>query len=58
MLLVKNISIDKPKEVLVIVVDEVKGYAPTKLNLHKKAFEALGSQASVGIIEVEFYPIS
>ncbi|MCA1031661.1 RlpA-like double-psi beta-barrel domain-containing protein [Bacillus timonensis] len=57
-LLVKNLSIEKPKELLVMVVDEVKEFAPTKINLHKEAFEALGSPASVGIIEVEITPIS
>ncbi|WP_052947378.1 hypothetical protein [Aneurinibacillus tyrosinisolvens] len=55
---VKNISIPQPKEVFVVVVDEVKGFPPNKLNLHRDAFEALGSPASVGIIEIEITPVS
>ena len=54
---VKNKSTQDQKEIMVVVVDQVKGFADNKLNLHKKAFEALGSSASVGIIEIEITPI-
>jgi hypothetical protein len=57
-LLISNKSTSQPKEILVMVVDEVKGYAPNKINLSKAAFEALGSPASVGIIEIDITPIS
>lgn len=57
-LLIKNLSNAKPTELLVMVVDEVKGYAHNKINLHKKAFQALGSEPSVGVIDIEITPIS
>ncbi|WP_078410564.1 RlpA-like double-psi beta-barrel domain-containing protein [Priestia abyssalis] len=50
---IKNVSIPNPKEILVVVVDEVKGFPQNKLNLHEKAFEALGSKTSVGTIKIE-----
>lgn len=55
---IKNLSIPEPKEILVVVVDEVKGFPPNKLNLHEKAFEALGSSTGVGSIKIEITPIS
>jgi hypothetical protein len=54
-LLIRNMSTANPTEILVIVVDEVKGYAPNKLNLHKKA---LGSNLDVGVIDIQITPIS
>lgn len=54
---VSNISISTPKEIVVTVVDTVQGFPPNRLNLHKKAFEALGSPTSVGIIEIEITPM-
>lgn len=57
-LLIKNLSNSKPTELLVMVVDEVKGYANNKLNLHRKAFQALGSEPSIGIMDIEITPIS
>lgn len=53
---VKNVSNANPLEILVVVVDQVKGYPPNKLNLHRNAFNALGSSVSVGVIEVIITP--
>jgi len=55
---VKNLSTPEKKEIVVVVVDHVKGYPANKLNLNKKAFEALGSPTSVGMIEIEITPVS
>ncbi|MGI8314402.1 DUF3889 domain-containing protein [Halobacillus mangrovi] len=48
---VKNLS--NQKEVLVTVVDQVPNYPANKINLHRKAFEALGANVGSGIINVE-----
>jgi hypothetical protein len=55
---VRNISIAQPKEIQVVVVDQVKGFPPYKINLSKTAFEALGSPSSTGVIEVEITPVT
>jgi hypothetical protein len=41
---------------LVTVVDRVPGYPQNKINLHRKAFEALGADTALGIINVEITP--
>ncbi|MBP1950827.1 DUF3889 domain-containing protein [Virgibacillus litoralis] len=41
------------RELLVTVVDEVSGYPQNKINLHRRAFEALGANTAQGVIEVE-----
>lgn len=53
---VRNLSSPDHKEVSVKVVDQVAGYPPNEINLHRKAFEALGSSPEVGIINVEIMP--
>ncbi|WP_102028421.1 DUF3889 domain-containing protein [Salirhabdus sp. Marseille-P4669] len=42
-----------PREVIVTVVDKVRGYPANRLNLHKRAFEALGARPEVGVINIE-----
>ncbi|MRG86114.1 DUF3889 domain-containing protein [Salinibacillus xinjiangensis] len=44
------------REVLVTVVDQVKGFPPNKINLHRKAFEALGVSPDMGVINVQITP--
>ncbi|KAA9021754.1 DUF3889 domain-containing protein [Niallia endozanthoxylica] len=53
---IRNLSAPSQKEILVKVVDQVKGYPANKINLHRKAFEALGSNPNVGVINVEITP--
>src|SRR5690625_2321417 len=53
---VKNISVAGEREVIVTVVDRVAGYTSNRDNLHRKAFEALGANPSVGIVNVEITP--
>ncbi|OEH91958.1 DUF3889 domain-containing protein [Bacillus solimangrovi] len=53
---VKTLSPQLPREIIVTVVDQVESYPANKINLHKKAFEALGVNPSVGIINVEIIP--
>lgn len=53
---VKNLSMPGQREVMVTVVDKVPGYPSNKINLHRRAFEALGASPSVGIIRVEITP--
>lgn len=42
--------------VLVTVVDQVPGYPANKINLHRRAFEALGANPSQGVINIEIVP--
>lgn len=44
------------RELLVTVVDRVPGYPPNKINLHRRAFETLGANPDMGIINVEITP--
>lgn len=44
------------REVLVEVVDTVPGYPANRINLHRKAFEALGAKLEQGVINVEIIP--
>lgn len=51
-----NVSSPEAKEITVTIVDVVPGYPPNKLNLHRRAFEALGADPDLGVINVEFFP--
>ncbi|WP_163537514.1 DUF3889 domain-containing protein [Gracilibacillus sp. YIM 98692] len=42
--------------IIVTVVDTVPGTPATRINLHRRAFEALGANPSVGVINVTFQP--
>ncbi|WP_404451565.1 DUF3889 domain-containing protein [Virgibacillus necropolis] len=53
---IRNVSTPVPREILVTVVDQVPGYPANKINLHRRAFEALGANPSVGVINVEIIP--
>ncbi|MGN8645857.1 DUF3889 domain-containing protein [Gracilibacillus sp. HCP3S3_G5_1] len=44
------------REVIVTVVDTVPNAPETRLNLHRRAFEALGVNPSVGVISIQFEP--
>jgi len=52
---VRNLS--NQKEITVTIVDQVGGYPQNKINLHRKAFEALGANIDAGVISVELTPI-
>jgi hypothetical protein len=54
---IQNLSSPNQKEILVKVVDQVPGYPANKINLHRRAFLALGSDPSVGIIDIEITPL-
>lgn len=47
---------ENAREVIVTVVDEVRGFPPNRINLHQKAFEALGANLNQGVIRVEINP--
>lgn len=49
---VRNIT--NNREVIVTIVDKVPGYTGNQVLLHRKAFETLGVNPSVGVIDVEF----
>jgi len=53
---VKNLSVAGEREVIVTVVDQVAGYPSNRINLHRRAFEALGANPSIGVINVEITP--
>lgn len=53
---IRNLSVPGSKEILVTVVDQVEGYPANKINLHRKAFEALGATLDMGVINVEIIP--
>jgi hypothetical protein len=45
-----------PREVIVTIVDEVRGFPPNRINLHRRAFEALGARPEQGVIPIEIIP--
>ncbi|WP_114915884.1 DUF3889 domain-containing protein [Oceanobacillus zhaokaii] len=53
---IKNLSSATPREILVTVVDQVVSYPANKINLQRRAFEALGANPDAGIIEIEITP--
>lgn len=52
---IRNLSIPA-REVLVTVVDQVPGYPANKINLHRRAFEALGGNPNEGVMNIEIMP--
>jgi hypothetical protein len=44
------------REVIVTIVDEVRGYPQNRINLHRRAFQALGATLNQGVINVEITP--
>ncbi|MFD2046510.1 DUF3889 domain-containing protein [Ornithinibacillus salinisoli] len=52
---VRNPSIPG-REVIVTVVDKIAGVNGNRINLHRRAFEALGANPSIGVINVEIIP--
>lgn len=53
---IRNLSTPGGREVIVTVVDQDAGYQPNKINLHRKAFEALGASTNLGVINIEIIP--
>lgn len=53
---IRNLSSPSQKDILVKIVDQVPGYPANKVNLHRRAFLALGSNPSVGVINIEITP--
>lgn len=53
---IRNISTPGQREVVVTIVDKVRGYPPNKINLHRRAFEALGANLNLGVINIEITP--
>ncbi|WP_047986056.1 DUF3889 domain-containing protein [Ornithinibacillus californiensis] len=44
------------REIIVTVVDQVRGFPQNRINLHQKAFETLGANLNQGVIQVEIIP--
>ncbi|MFC4024376.1 DUF3889 domain-containing protein [Oceanobacillus longus] len=53
---IRNVSAPVGREIIVKVVDQVEGYPPNKINLHRRAFQALGVSPNVGVINIEIIP--
>lgn len=53
---IRNISSQSPKEILVKVVDVVPGNPVNRINLHRRAFLALGATLNQGVINIEIIP--
>ncbi|MFC4560192.1 DUF3889 domain-containing protein [Virgibacillus kekensis] len=54
-LLISNPAI-QARDIIVTVVDEVPGYPANRINLHRRAFIALGASPNQGIINIEITP--
>lgn len=53
---IRNISAPVGREILVEVVDQVAGFPPNRINLHRRAFQALGVNPNVGVFNIEIIP--
>lgn len=53
---IRNLSLSGSRDILVTVVDHVSGYPPTRINLQRKAFEALGANPEQGVINIAITP--
>lgn len=56
--IMKVSSPETGREIYVTVVDEVQGYPANRINLHRRAFEALGVNLDAGVLEVQVAPAS
>lgn len=55
----QSIKVRNPRngrEIIVQVVDTVEGFPRNRINLHRRAFEALGENLETGVINVEITP--
>ncbi|MCA1011714.1 DUF3889 domain-containing protein [Halobacillus halophilus] len=50
---IKVRNVTNGRVVIVTVVDKVSNYPANKINLHRKAFEALGANIDLGVINVD-----
>jgi hypothetical protein len=53
-----NVNSVVQKEVNVTVVDTVEDFPRNKINLHRRAFQALGAPIEAGVINVEITPVT
>lgn len=53
---IRDLSTQSLREVIVTIVDKVPGFPADKINLHRRVFEALGADLSMGVINIEFEP--
>ncbi len=53
---IRNVSAPVGREILVKVVDQVAGYPSNRINLHRRAFQALGVNPNVGVFNIEILP--
>lgn len=56
MLKIRNLSAPYGREIIVKVVDEVPGYQDNEINLHRRAFQALGVNPNIGRLNIEIFP--
>ncbi|WP_236939183.1 DUF3889 domain-containing protein [Evansella clarkii] len=52
---VRNLA-SPDQEITVIIVDQVINFPGNRLNLHRRAFEALGGSLNQGVLNIEFTP--
>ncbi|WP_163970230.1 DUF3889 domain-containing protein [Oceanobacillus halotolerans] len=52
---VRNLSMPG-REIIITVVDKVPGYPANRINLHRRAFIALGADPNIGVMDVEITP--
>lgn len=50
--IVKVRNLQNGREISVMIVDEVRGFPANRINLHRRAFEALGADLNMGILNV------
>ena len=53
---IRNLSTPGSREIIVTVVDQVLGFPANKINLHRRAFEALGANPGLGVINILIIP--
>ncbi|RKQ33899.1 DUF3889 domain-containing protein [Oceanobacillus halophilus] len=56
LLKIRNVAAPYGREIIVMIVDEVAGFPPNRVNVHRKAFEALGVNPNIGVLNVEIIP--
>lgn len=53
---IRNLSTPGSREIIVTVVDQVAGYPANKINLHRRAFQALGANPDLGVMNIMIIP--
>ncbi|SET35622.1 rare lipoprotein A [Salinibacillus kushneri] len=54
--MLKIVNPNNQRQIIVTIVDQVQGYPVNRINLHRRAFETLGANPQVGVLDIQITP--